>query len=117
MKNQVLPPEQIELVQIKLMALLVYAKKLDGRPLPHCFRHCERIVRNIDIFRNSCYDGIDELTQLIKEDWRAACHPRAGFSEYYIPNDEAEIRKCTNLALFKQISEIEELINPKGVAD
>ena len=111
MKNQAFTPEQLETIQLKVMALLFYVKTHDNRTLPHCFSFCERIVRNIDISRDGCYAEIEELTQLIKEDWRSACHFRVGLLEYYIPNDELEIQKSMNTAISKQISEIEEHIN------
>ena len=110
-KEQAFTPEQLETIQIKLIALLCYVKKHDARPLPECFRFCERIVRNIDISRDACYAESDELTQLIKDHWRSACHFRVGLSDYCIPNDEMEIQVNMNRAIAKQVSEIEQHIN------
>ena len=111
MGNLTFSPEQLETIQLKVMGLLFYVKKHDSRTLPDCFRFCERIVRNIDICRIGCYVDIDELTQLIKEDWRMASHFRVGMPEYYIPNDEIKIRKSMNKALSIQILDIGEHIN------
>ena len=107
MENAVFSPEQLETIQLKIIALICYARKHDSRPLPNYFRTCERIVRNIDISRADRYAERHELTRLIKDDWRSACHFRAGLPEYYIPSDDLEIRKSMNTALSKQIAEIE----------
>jgi len=103
-------PEELENIQLKIMALLYYVKKYDKRKLPHCFGFCERIVRNIDISRAACYSGIDELTQLIIDDWKSACGAPVGLYDYYIPSDDAEIRKAMNRALSSQISDIDKCI-------
>ena len=111
MLNQVFTPEQLETIQLNVLALMCYAKKHDANTPPHWFRHCERIVGNIDISRDGGYAESSELTELIKSDWRSACHFRAGLPEYYIPNDEPEIRKSVNIAFHKQVASIEEYIN------
>ena len=111
MKNQAFTPEQLETIQLNVIALLCYVKKHDGRELPHWFSHCERIVRNIDISRDAGYTERHELTELIKGDWRSACHFRAGLPDYYLPNDTVEVRTSMNRAISKQISKIEEHIN------
>ena len=113
MKKQTFTPEQLETIQLNVIALLCYVKKHEGRTLPHCFGFCERIVRNIDISRDGCYAEREELTKLIKDNWRGACRFRAGLPEYYIPNDELEIRVSMNRAISKQISEIEKHINTR----
>ena len=111
MKNQAFTPEQLETIQLKVMALLVYVKTHDRKTLPYCFQVCERIVRNIDVSRSYCYGELMELTELIIEDWRIAFHSRVGLLDYCIPNDEPELQKSMNTAIHKQISDIEEYIN------
>jgi len=37
-KDQTFTPEQIETIQIKMIALLYYVKKHDARPLPECLQ-------------------------------------------------------------------------------
>ena len=111
MKAQTFTPEQLETIQLKIMALLVYVRTHDSRELPYCFRHCERIVKNINICRSGCYSGIEELTQLIREDWRSASHVRTGLGEYCIPNAEMAIQINMNTAISKQILAIEKQVN------
>ena len=110
MKNQEFTPEQLEIIQLSMIALLSYVKKHDNRMLPNSFQFCERIVRNIDISRDGCYAESLELTELIRRDWRSACHFRVGLSDYYIPNDKPEIQTSMNRAISKQISIIKEYI-------
>ena len=111
MKERTFTPEQLEIIQLNVMALLTYVKTHDSRVLPQCFRPCERIVKNINICRSSCYSEIEELTQLIREDWRIASHVRTGLSEYCIPNAEMAIQINMNTAISKHILVIEEQIN------
>ena len=111
MKNQMFTPDQLETIKLKVIALLSYVKKHDGMELPHCFRFCEKIVRNIDISRDAHYAESNELTALIKDDWRIAFRSRDGLLEYYIQNDEFEVQRNMNAVISKQISEIDEYIN------
>ena len=104
-------PEEIEIIQLNVIGLLFYVKIHDKRDLPHCFRNCERIVKNIDVCRSECYADIEELTTLIKEDWRTACGAHDSLLDYYIPNVELEIQKNMNCAISRQISSIKRYIN------
>ena len=111
MEKQIFTPEEIEFIQLNVIGLLFYVKMHDKRDLPHCFRRCEIIVKNIDICRSGCYSNIEKLTQLIKEDWCSASGAHTGLSEYYIPNEEFEIQKNMNSAISRKISVIEKHIN------
>ena len=111
MENHTFTPEEIERIQLNLMALLFYVKTHDKRNLPHCFRICERIIRNIDICRSECYSDIDELSRLIKEDWHASMEVHAGLPAYYIPNEAREVMISMNRAVSRQIADIAEFID------
>ena len=110
MAKHTFTPEEIEIIQINVIGLLFYVKIHDKRDLPHCFRNCERIVKNIDICRSDCYADIEELTTLIKEDWHTSFGARTGLLDYCIPNAEMEIQKNMNCAISRQISVIERYI-------
>ena len=113
MTNRTFTPAEIETIQIKIMALLCYVKTHDRRTMPRCFQFCEKIIRNINACRDVCYAQIDELTALIKSDWRSACEIHAGLPAYYMPSDNAEIMTSMNRAIAAQISEIDELIDER----
>ena len=114
MAEHAFTPEEIEIIQLNLIGLLFYVKIHDKRDLPYCFRHCERIVKNIDVCRSECYADIEELTMLIKKDWRSACGAHNSLLDYCIPNAEMEIQKNINLAISRQISVIERHISHSG---
>ena len=104
-------PEEIEIIQLNVIGLLFYVKMHDKRDLPHCFRNCERIVKNIDVCRSESYADIEELTRLIKEDWCTAFGAHVGLYEYNIPNGEFEIQKSMNHAISRQLSVIKGYIS------
>ena len=107
MAEHTFTPEEIEIIQLNVIGLLFYVKIHDKRDLPHCFRHCERIVKNIDVCRSESYADIEELTRRIKEDWRTACGAHNSLLDYCIPNAEMEIQKNMNRAISRQISAID----------
>ena len=111
MAKQTFMPEEIETIQLNVIGLLFYVKMHDKRELPPCFRRCEIIIKNIDTCRNGCYSNIEELTQLIKEDWRSAFGAHTGMLEYYIPDEKFEVQKNMNSAISKKISVIGKHIN------
>ena len=48
MQQLVYTPEELERIQMGVLALLCYAKRHDRRELPRCFLFCRTMVKNID---------------------------------------------------------------------
>lgn len=111
MKKNYYTPQQIEKIQLNILALLYYVKMHDKSQLPGCFQSLERIVKNIDVCRNNNYDDIDELSNLISSDWKSAMIPRVGLCDYFIYDNNAEIRESMNTALCDQISVLNKLMD------
>ena len=84
MQQLVYTPEELERIQMGVLALLCYAKRHDRRELPRCFLFCRTIVKNIDLCREGGHTPEDraELSQCIREDWKCAMEARAGLPEY-----------------------------------
>ena len=57
MQQMVYTPEELERIQMGVLALLCYAKRHDRRELPRCFLFCRTMVKNIDL----CREGADTL--------------------------------------------------------
>ena len=112
MKRKRYVPEEVEQIQMALLALVCYAKRHDSRELPHCFQFCNRIVRNIDICRANQYEGLDELSELIQREWRCAMENHAGLPEYYIPNSDFKVQSSMAHAMGRQVSAVDHLIFP-----
>ena len=92
MQQMVYTPEELERIQMGVMALLCYAKRHDRRELPRCFLFCRTIVKNIDLCREGGHtpENRAELSQCIREDWKCAMEAHAGLSEYYLPDTRLE---------------------------
>ena len=90
-------PEELERIQMGLLALLCYAKRHDRRELPRCFLFCCTMVKNIDRCREGGHTPEDraELSQCIREDWKCAMEARAGLPEYYLPDTRLEVQRGT----------------------
>lgn len=104
-------PNQIEMIQLNMIALLDYIKRIDKNSLPRAFEFCEIIIKNIDICREDDYKDIDELSKLIREDWKCAMESHSGLPEYYIQNKIFRIQSSVNEAISKQIVVIDKLIS------
>ena len=61
--------------------------------------------------RDNNYEDIDELSKLIKTDWKSALEPHTGLSNYYIPSSIFQIQKSMNAAISDQIFVITKLID------
>ena len=95
MQQMVYTPEELERIQMGVLALLCYAKRHDRRELPRCFLFCRTIVKNIDLCREGGHTPEDraELSQWIREDWKCAMEARAGLPEYYLPDARLEVQR------------------------
>ena len=110
MKKNIYTAEQIEKIQLNMIALLYYIKKHSTSNLPRCFKFCETIIKNIDICRENKYEDINELSMLVREDWNSAMEVHTGLPEYYMPNNSFEIQKAMNIVIHEQILVVGKLI-------
>ena len=112
MQQLVYTPEELERIQMGVLALLCYAKRHDWRELPRCFLFCRTMVKNIDRCREGGHTPEDraELSQCIREDWKCAMEARAGLPEYYLPDTRLEVQRGMAQAIGWQIDTVDRLI-------
>ena len=98
MQQMVYTPEELERIQMGVLALLCYAKRHDRRELPRCFLFCRTMVKNIDLCREGGHTPEDraELSQCIREDWKCAMEAHAGLPEYYLPDARLEVQRSSH---------------------
>ena len=112
-QEDVYSPEELEQIQMALLGLLYYTRQHDQRELPRCFLFCRTMAKNIDICRETGYVNRAELSELLREDWRAAMERHSGLPEYYIPDDRVEVRISMARAIERQIDWVDRLIFPR----
>ena len=95
--------EELLCIQRQLENFIHFVKKYDSKPLPRCFHFCHLIIKNIGICEKNAWDGIEELSEYILQDWEAAMEIHTGLPEYYILGE-------TNLETQKLNEEIQTYI-------
>ena len=103
--------EELLCIQHQLENFIHFVKKYDSKPLPRCFHFCHLIIKNIGICEKNAWDGIEELSEYILQDWEAAMEIHPGLPEYYILGETNLETQKLNEEIQNHILNVDKLIS------
>ncbi|MDE7422776.1 MAG: hypothetical protein K2N51_03655 [Lachnospiraceae bacterium] len=78
---------------------------------PDFLKYLIIMKKNIQICIECNYDGIEELSKYLCEDWRQLFKGNDGIESWYIPIDNIDLKACTNIMLEDCLEKIDRLLN------
>ncbi len=105
-----LTSQQLEAVQLNLIALVGYASRVDAGELPFFFRTCKGMIRYIDDCRDEGYITISDVTQMLVNDWKSIRNMEGGIGEYYIDSPKVSVQIAANSTFGKQVEILDGLL-------
>lgn len=103
--------EELECIRQQMEKFIFFVKEHNQKPLPRCFHFCNLIIKNIDISEANAWDGREELSEYISQDWKAAMEIHAGLPEYYILCKTNFETKKINKEIYDYIVKLDKLIS------
>ena len=106
----VLSNEQISLMKIDIDQMLTMLKKYDLSKTAKFQPILQIIANNIDECIKCEFDGIEELSKYIYEDWRTVCVGKNGIENWYLNTTDLELKGQLNKEFEKVAMDVEQII-------
>lgn len=106
---KVIDKQQLLCIQDELVNAISIINNQKQGEIPK-FLSCLNIMKkNIETCIDCEYDGIEELTVYLCEDWTTACKMDCGLGSWYVKNDNIDIKAIENRKFEESISKIDKI--------